>query len=214
MMPKINSSLRALALMTMLFSQTMAMYLKFKPSNNTARHFGEKNITQLTSIPQLEVFLWETAMDPLTMTVFVTNKNNATVTINTWNSPLDPLAIKKKILKSRRRYWWPITNLPIYGPQPDFTSPCEVHKTIDPKDLLEIPAGGMVARDHVFDKESGWDTSKRHVRGRLRRSTGQMVGMWRGVWLKTKEEVMKLPARDDNYDQCNWFTSNLFKFLL
>lgn len=166
-------------------------------------------VTILDSHPHLDVWIYQTEFDPPTVGVEITNENDYTITFSKWNSPLDPEAIQKKILKAKREAFWPITDLPIYGLRPNHTSPCEVRIKEMAEDLVELPPGYAIEQLHVFDKESGWDLSKRNRVRRLRKSGLQMVGMWRGVWNMTKEEVLELPPRDDEYSQCDWFTSNL-----
>ncbi|KAM6510710.1 hypothetical protein FSOLCH5_011155 [Fusarium solani] len=210
MIPQIGSSLRALVFMgaaAILFSETVALEYSLKRIDPNT--FYKNKVTIWDSIPHLDVWIYQTEFDPPTVGVEITNENSHTVTFSKWNSPLDPQAIQKKILKTKREYYWPITDLPIYGLRPNFTSPCEVHNKEKGEDLVELPPGFAIQQEHVFDKESGWDLSKRHRAGRLRKSAVQMVGMWRGVWNMTKEEVLELPARDDEYSECSWFTSNI-----
>lgn len=76
---------------------------------------------------------------------------------------------------------------------------------------MELQPGFAVQFEHVFDKESGWDLSNRRRAKRLRDSALQMVGMWRGVWNMTMEEVLELPELDDDYSECSWFTSNFIQ---
>ncbi|UPK95801.1 hypothetical protein LCI18_006736 [Fusarium solani-melongenae] len=205
MLSKIGSSLRALSFMgaaAILFSETMALEYMLKPIDPAT--LDNNRVTIWDSIPHLDVWIQQTEFDPPT----VTNENDHIVTFSKWNSPLDPEAIQKKILQVNRQFDWPLTDLPIYSLRPNFTSPCEVHNKEKAEDLVELPPGFAIRQDHVFDKESGWDLSKRRRARRLRRSSVQMVGMWRGAWGMTKEEVLELPAREDDYSECPWFTSN------
>ncbi|KAJ4171382.1 hypothetical protein NW754_013151 [Fusarium falciforme] len=209
MISKIGSSLRALIFMgaaAILFSETMALEYVLQAVDPATLY--NNRVTIWDSIPHLDVWIHQTEFDPPTVRVEITNENNHIITFSKWNSPLDPEAIQKKILQVNRQLDWPLTDLPIYGLRPNFTSPCEVHNKEKIEDLVELPPGFAIQQDHVFDKESGWDLSKRHRAGRLRKSAVQMVGMWHGVWNMTKEEVLELPAREDEYSECHWFTSN------
>ncbi|RSM14917.1 hypothetical protein CEP52_001110 [Fusarium oligoseptatum] len=189
MIPKIGSSLRALIFMgtaTLLFSETTAIqYGALKAVDPNI--FYKNKVTIWDSIPHLDVWISQIEFDP-------------------------PTAIQKKILKSRGKDYLPnrlLGDLPIYSLRPNFTSPCEVHKKETVEDMIELPPGYAARFDHVFDKEHGWDLSKRRTAGRLRKSALQMVGMWRGVWNMTMEGVLDLPELDDDYSKCSWFTSNI-----
>ncbi|RSL48382.1 hypothetical protein CEP53_009560 [Fusarium sp. AF-6] len=214
MISKMGSSLRALIFMgtaTLLFSETTAMqYGALKAVDPNI--FYNNKVTIWDSIPHLDVWISQIEFDPPTVRVEITNENNYPVTFSEWNSPLDPQAIQKKILKSRGKDYLPngpLGDLPIYSLRPNFTSPCEVHKKETVEGMIELPPGYAARFDHVFDKEHGWDLSNRRTAGRLRKSAIQMVGMWRGVWNMTMEGVLDLPELDDDYSKCSWFTSNI-----
>ncbi|KAL2673999.1 hypothetical protein Neosp_012445 [[Neocosmospora] mangrovei] len=211
MMSKIGSSLRALALMgtaTTLFSETMASEWGLQVVDKSV--LQDNRVTIRDSLPHLDVYITQTEFDPPTVRVEITNENDHTLTFSKWNSPLDPQAIKKGILNAKPQSDWPDIDLPIYGLRPNFTSPCEVRKKEKAEDLVELPPWFAIQEEHVFDKESGWDLSKRHRAARLRRSAVRMVGLWHGVWNMTMKEVLELPEREDEYEDCFWFTSNMF----
>lgn len=210
MFSKIGSSLRALALMgtaTTLFPEAMANEWTLQAIDPSV--LSANRVTIHDSLPHLDVYIAQTEWDPPTVRVEITNENDHTVTFSKWNSPLDPQAIKKGILNAKRQADWPNIDLPIYGLRPNFTSPCEVRKKEKAEDLVELPPWFAIQEEHVFDKESGWDLSKRHRAARLRRSVVRMVGLWHGVWNMTKEEVLELPALEGEYADCFWFTSNI-----
>lgn len=193
----------------MLCAESMAMRFGYKPVDSTM--FGNNNnITMWDSIPHLDVWIEQIEFNPPTIRVEVTNENTHNVTFSTWNSPLDPEPIRKKILlETKHKVSLPRLNLPVHSLRENFTSLCEVHKKQKAEDLVELPPGSSIRRDHVFrvGQSCGFFQCQKARTPRI--SAVHMVGMWRGVWNLTKAEVLELPERDSRYWMCHWFDSNV-----
>ena len=128
-------------------------------------------------IPGLDVSLEQTGTSPPTVTVKVTNKNTDPVTILTYGSPLDGLALQLGLLSI----------YPEGASEPLDISVVQVRRKWPPdlESLITVDAGQsqqheIILREPIVDMDALGEKAK-----------VQLSGKWKAVWTKKRADVTR-----------------------
>lgn len=179
----------------------IALVLTYRSSMSQA---GIANFVKMTDrsaanpITKLEVSLKQTSSSPATIQVSVTNKNDYPVTVLSYDSPLDTMALKLGLV-----------SITPAGASKALTLPkVAVRRMMPPPDdaLIPIAAGESVTKDIVFGgRDIGQD-----VLSSVSKASVHLSGKWQAVWAKEKgdlEEVNLGGAQPDPNVHSGTFSS-------
>jgi hypothetical protein len=133
-------------------------------------------------VSNLQISLSQTSTSPPTIQVAVTNKNDGPVTVTTYDTPLDPLAVQLGLLRI----------IPSGAEAPLELETIYVRRQWPPPEdcFITIESGKTAINDLVLKEPVvPLDTLGASV-------TVKLAGRWEAVWLATKEAV-NVPARHD-----------------
>ncbi|POR39429.1 Uncharacterized protein TPAR_00372 [Tolypocladium paradoxum] len=180
-----------------LFSLYRSSTFRFPGPAFIAESFRMASRDVSSPIPGLEVSLHQPKTSPPTITVTVTNKNSHAVTVLSYDSPLDSLALQLGLLS--------IT--PAGASTPIELPTIQVRRFWPPRrdDLISIAPGASEKQDIVLDKPR-IPTVKIGSKGFVK-----LTGKWGYVWAKSKDgisaaELENIGSSKDTYSGA--FASN------
>lgn len=163
---------------------TVALLLVYRTGSHADRTRSSKMSDRSASGPiaGLEVSLKQTSTSPPTVRVAVENKNSHPVTVVSYDSPLDDMALRLGIVSITPAGQSEPVELPILQVRRMWPPPSDA--------LITIPAGKAQTNDIVL-KGPGVPEGKLGTKPSIRLS-----GRWSGVWAKDKDNIGEINLGD------------------
>lgn len=176
------SSLRSQPISRVLLGALILVALVLTYRSST-RQPGIANFVKMTDrsaanpITKLEVSLKQISSSPAKIQVSVTNKNDYPVTVLSYDSPLDTMALKLGLVSITPAGTSKALSLPKVS----------VRRMMPPPDdaLIPIAPGESVTNDIVF----GGRDSGEEVLSSVSKASVHLSGKWQAVWAKEKDDL-------------------------
>lgn len=178
-MPQIKS---AISLLILLITGAYLYHTRFTAIESLTNLTSPGSTATMASsaiLSNLSISLRQTTSRPPTLAITVKNNNSVPVTILTWDSPLDPLALQLGA----------ISITPSDSTTPLDIPTIQVSRKMPPgaESLVEIGAGETSDENVVELKEFFLGTQLRELK--VETATVRCKGRWRAVWTERKGEL-------------------------
>lgn len=188
--PKIAVTILVLLVTTIYLYQSGSYQQGLISLSGTAAAGSNLKMAENPLLSNLLISVRQTASDPPTLGVTVKNNNSAPVTILTWDSPLDPLALTLGALSITPSGSSTPLDIPLI----------KVNRKVPPGEdaLVELGAGQTSKENQLVLKDVLVGDQVREMK--VEKASGKCKGTWRAVWPLGREELDKETIEKMGFD--------------